>query len=528
MLDKPNRTFQSRVNPLIAGTVHPSRALRANRGLTADCIERRHPMTRIASDLDIFDLAPIAMWIEDFSGVQAQFELWRQQGVTDIQAFLKADVSRVAACSQRIKILRVNQKTLDLFEADSQEHLIDNLATVFRDEMLASHVNELVALWDGGLDFSGSAVNYTLSGRRLDIQLRGAVLPGYEHSLGRLLLTTEDVTSREEARRNEQKNRQYAEGIFEHSPVSLWIEDFSRIKALIDDARSRGIADFRVFTDVHPEFVTQCMSEISVVEVNKATLALFGAPDRSTLLQRLGDIFRDDMEKTFREQLIELWNGNLFHQREVVNYALDGSERHVLLQFSIFPGHEDNWSRAQIALTDITARKKAEAYLEYLGKHDVLTKLHNRAFYMDELNRLQRKSLRPVSAMIIDLDGLKCANDQLGHDAGDALLRRLGEVLNGAISAPNHAARVGGDEFAVLMPGADRKAALAVLDTIHELLQINNQFYSNAPLSISVGLATSEPGEMMEAMVRRADLVMYEEKRAHHARRKAAAGSAPA
>jgi diguanylate cyclase (GGDEF)-like protein len=484
-------------------------------------------MTTIASDLDIFDLAPIAMWIENFSEVQAQFELWRQAGVTDIRGFLADDIGRVAACSQLIRVLRVNQRTLDLFEAESQDHLTGNLSTVFRDEMLASHVNELAALWDGRMEFSGSAVNYTLSGRRLDIQLRGTVLPGYEKTLGRVLLTTEDVTAREEARRNEQENRQYAEGIFEHSPVSLWIEDFSRIKAMIEDVRHRGIVDFRVFTDVHPEFVIQCMSEISVIEINRATLDLFGAPDRSTLLQRLGDVFRDDMEKTFREQLIELWNGNLFHQREVVNYALDGSERHVLLQFSVFPGHERDWSRVQIALTDITARKKAEAYLEYLGKHDVLTKLHNRAFYMDELNRLQRKSLRPVSAMIIDLNGLKHANDQRGHDAGDALLRRLGEVLNGAISAPNHAARIGGDEFAVLLPGADRQAALTLFDTIHELLKINNQFYSNAPLSISVGVATTEAAETMEAMVQRADLAMYEQKRAYHANRKALASERP-
>jgi diguanylate cyclase (GGDEF)-like protein len=147
--------------------------------------------------------------------------------------------------------------------------------------------------------------------------------------------------------------------------------------------------------------------------------------------------------------------------------------------------------------------------------------LHNRAFYSEELNRLQRKSLRPVSAMIIDLNGLKETNDQLGHDAGDALLRRLGEVLNGAISVPNHAARIGGDEFAVLMPGADRHAAVATLDTINELVKINNQFYSNAPLSLSVGLATSEPSETMESMVRRADLAMYEHKREHHASRKA-------
>ena len=254
------------------------------------------------------------------------------------------------------------------------------------------------------------------------------------------------------------------------------------------------------------------MSEISVLDVNQATLDLFCAPDRQTLLQRLGDIFRKDMEKNFREQLIKLWNGELFHHLEVVNYALDGTERYVLLHFSVFPGYEEDWSLVQVSLTDITARKKAEAYLEYLGKHDVLTKLHNRAFYTDELNRLERKSLRPISAIIIDVNGLKEANDQLGHDAGDMLLRRMGEVLNGVLSQPNHAARIGGDEFAVLMPGADRQAAAAMLETIHELMKINNQFYSKSPLSISCGMATSEPGESMESLIKRADLAMYEAK----------------
>ncbi|WP_137129140.1 sensor domain-containing diguanylate cyclase [Rhizobium sp. FY34] len=468
---------------------------------------------------DIFNLAPVAMWIEDFSSVQKQFAIWRAQGITDIRAFLCEDLSRVAQCAAMIRVLDVNAKTLSLFEADSKEHLIANIDQVFRDDMLESHINELSALFDGKSEFVGNAVNYTLSGRRLDIQLRGSVMPGYEASLERLLLTTEDVTERESARRAEIENRRYAEGIFQHSPVSLWVEDFSRIKTMLEEVRRQGIVDLRIFTDVHPEFVRHCMSEIRVIDINQATLDLFCAENSQMLLHRLGDIFRDEMEKHFREQLIDLWNNNLFHQREVVNYALDGSERYVLLQFSVLPGHEDDWSLVQVALTDITARKKAEAYLEYLGRHDVLTKLYNRAFYIDEMNRLERKPLRPVSALVIDLNGLKDTNDTLGHDAGDALLRRLGEVLGGAVSRPNHAARIGGDEFAVLMPGADRQAALAMADTIQELLKINNQFYSHAPLSISLGFATSEDGEKIENVLRRADAMMYEQKRAHRSHR---------
>ena len=269
--------------------------------------------------------------------------------------------------------------------------------------------------------------------------------------------------------------------------------------------------------DVHPEFVRQCMSEIRVIDVNAATLELFCASDLHTLLNRQNEIFRDEMEKPFREQLMELWDGKLSHQREVVNYALDGSVRHILLNFAVLPGFEKDWGLVQVALTDITARKKAEAYLEYLGKHDVLTKLYNRAFYTEELNRLERKPLRPVSAIIIDLNGLKLANDNLGHDAGDALLRRCGEVLNGVISEPFHAARIGGDEFAVLMPGADAKAADSMVAMIEELLTINNQFYSSAPLSVSLGVATSRVGEKIEAMIKRADTAMYQAKRAHQA-----------
>ncbi|MDP2119784.1 MAG: diguanylate cyclase [Hoeflea sp.] len=467
-------------------------------------------------DATIFELAPVAMWIEDFSGVQQQFDQWRAEGVTDLRGFLRQDLARVAACSSRIRVLQVNAKTLDLFEAQSLAHLVDNLSVIFRDDMLETHINELGELWDGKTEFSSNAVNYALSGRRMDIQLKGTVLPGHEATLGQILLTTEDVTAREDARRNEIESRQHAEGLFKYSPVSLWVEDFSEIRNLIEDVRDRGIEDFRVFMDVHPEFVRQCMSEIRIIDVNQATLDLFCADDVQSLLRRQSEILRDEMEKPFREQLMDLWEGKLFHHREVVNYALDGTIRHILLHFAVLPGHEEDWGRVQVALTDITARKKAEAYLEYLGKHDVLTKLHNRAFYKDELNRLERKSLRPVSAIVMDLNGLKEANDQLGHDAGDALLRRFGEVLGGVVSRPNHAARIGGDEFAILMPGADHKAATAMVETISELLNINNQFYSNAPLSVAIGIATSRDGESMESLVKRADLAMYEDKRAYH------------
>jgi diguanylate cyclase (GGDEF)-like protein len=171
----------------------------------------------------------------------------------------------------------------------------------------------------------------------------------------------------------------------------------------------------------------------------------------------------------------------------------------------------------QVALTDITARKKAEAYLEFLGKHDVLTKLYNRSFYVDELNRLERKGPWPVTIVVADLNGLKNANDTLGHGAGDALLRRAGEVLGEAVEKPCHAARIGGDEFAVLMPATEARDGQAMLENIQTLVDLNNQFYSGPELSFAMASATSRPGERLEAVVKRADALMYRAKREYYA-----------
>jgi len=474
------------------------------------------PATDLEDDAKMFDLAPVSLWIEDYSAVRALFEQWRSENVGDIEAFLTGNPDRVRQCSERIRILKVNRKTLSLFGARDQAHLMANLDRVLRDDTFATLVQELVQLWNGKNSFSGHTVNYTLTGERLDIQLNGTILPGHEKSWDRVMVAIEDVTWREDARRRLVDSESYAFGLFAHSPVSLWVEDFSAVKRLIDDVRARGVEDFRVFTDVHEEFVPRCISEIRVLDVNSRTLELFRAPDKETLLRRIADIFRDEMESHFREQLIDLWDGKLFQQREVVNYALDGTKLHLLLQFSILPNHERDWSLVQVALTDITARKKAEAYLEYLGTHDVLTRTLNRSFFVDELNRLERKGPQPVTIIIADLNGLKTANDELGHGIGDMLLRRAGEVFGSLVDKPASVSRIGGDEFAVLLPGTNAAGGEAVLASLAELIELNNQYYPDMPLSISTGIATSRHGDRLEQVVKRADMKMLHAKRLYY------------
>ena len=160
------------------------------------------PMTS-KPDIDaaMFDVAPVSLWLEDYSGLKSLFDEWRGAGVTDLRAHLAADPKRVKACSEGIRVVAVNQKTLALFEAADLTQLTADLGSVFRDEMLKSPVEELVQLWDGRVEFSNQGVNYSLSGRRLDILLQGRILPGHEDAWDRVLIVVEDVTERETARR---------------------------------------------------------------------------------------------------------------------------------------------------------------------------------------------------------------------------------------------------------------------------------------------------------------------------------------
>lgn len=461
---------------------------------------------------DMFNLAPVSLWMEDYSGLKQLFDQWRADGVTDLLTFLKEDPERLRRCSHSYKVLRVNQYTLDLFKAADQESLQSRLHEVFRGDMLESIMSELLALWQGQRSFETRSVNYDLDGRRLDVQVRARVLPGYEESWSRVLVSLEDVTAEVQGTAQLQRSEQYARDLFEYSPVSLWVEDFSVVKRLMDEVRARGITDFRTFLKVHPEFVTRCMQEIQVIDVNRQTLKMFGAEDKVQLLRSLSRIFRGEMYDSFAEQLIDLWDGKLVQQREVVNYGLAGDVLHIHLEFSIMTSHAENWGLVLLSLVDITARKKAEAYLEYLGKHDVLTQLRNRAFYTEELNRLSRKGPWPLSLIALDMNGLKTVNDERGHAAGDAMLRRMGEVLAKAVDAPACVCRIGGDEFMVLLPGTDERGAIALEERILSLLELNNQFYPGHTIHVSMGHACGQEGSSVEAIVQRADQAMYAEK----------------
>lgn len=466
----------------------------------------------------VFELSPIPMWLEDFSKVKLQLDAWRAQGIEELADFLAHHPQCALECARKIKVIHVNTKTLELFEAENVAQIQQHLDYIFRAEVIPIHAQQLIQLWEGNLQFTGETLNNTLSGKRVDLKVRGHVLPNAVDDWSCVLLTTEDVTPYKEIAKREADHRMMAETLFQRSPAALLMQNFSAIKQRIDQIRQSGITDFSAYLDRHPQFVRECLNAIQVEDINQSALQLFNAPNKVELIQHFSTtLTHDQMLYTFHKQLIMLWNNVLTHQREATFVAFDQTIRYVYLQFTVFTGYENSWEKIQIALTDITTRKEAETYLAFLSHHDVLTNLYNRSFYTAELERLEHENPQIISCIYLDLNSLKPINDQFGHAAGDQLLKRTGDILKYALNNTAFtASRIGGDEFIVLMPKADQDILNHYVQGIQRYLETNQKQYPQQHLSFSIGATTRNENESIMDMLHRADQLMYEDKQAYY------------
>lgn len=461
----------------------------------------------------LFEYAPISLWEEDYSRIKIFLGELRASGVSDFEQYLSAHPREVDESLQLIKVKRVNQETLTMFGATSEMELLANLDKIFRDEMRAHWRDELLALWNGEKSWSGDGINYRLDGEALNIRLHWRILPECESTWECVLVSIENKTALKKA-------EERFHNLFMHAPISLWEEDYTDLKTELDALRTQGVVDLKAHLASHPEAVNRFMSLIRVLDVNQKTLDLFGAKDKDTLLPNLDKVFRGEMGTHFASELVDMWNGKTYYEREGINYSLTGETVNVHLHWTLMPGHEQDFGWVLVALQDITARKKAEEYLRYLGTHDVMTGLYNRAYFEEALLNLEANRRDPVSFIVIDLNGLKAANDTLGHYAGDQLIRRTAEVLRASIDNGYFAARIGGDEFVIVMPDADEQRAVEMIERVESLAVMNNKFYSEPDLSLALGASTSVPGFSLQKVISLADDSMYRNKGLHHNRRK--------
>lgn len=160
---------------------------------------------------------------------------------------------------------------------------------------------------------------------------------------------------------------------------------------------------------------------------------------------------------------------------------------------------------------NIDERKKAEKEILHLSYNDQLTGLFNRRFYEQELNRLNDEKHLPLTFIMTDVNGLKLTNDAFGHKAGDMLLKKVASILKRECGPDDIVARIGGDEFVLLLPKTDAKKANLIINRIN--LAIANEKVANIILSISIGFAVKQnASDDIDEVYKKAEDEMYKHK----------------
>jgi diguanylate cyclase (GGDEF)-like protein len=196
----------------------------------------------------------------------------------------------------------------------------------------------------------------------------------------------------------------------------------------------------------------------------------------------------------------------------------DGSKRNVEVSISLIKDVAGNPVGFRGIMRDIDDRKKAEATILHMAYHDALTGLPNRLLFNDRLNvalAAAQRNNKKFGVMMLDLDKFKHINDSLGHDVGDLLLQSVGNRLRGRLRKSDTVARMGGDEFMLLLPEINQKedaelTAVKIIESFERSFVLGNH---EVKVTTSVGIAVyPENGLDFETLKKNADIAMYKAK----------------
>lgn len=241
--------------------------------------------------------------------------------------------------------------------------------------------------------------------------------------------------------------------------------------------------------------------------VNKAFADGVGKKQSDIIGKKIWDVFPQD-EADMRYAAVK-W---VFEHGETkvidVRVPRPDGDRYYITTVKPILGEHGHVTTVICISKEITERKRIEKELEYLSTHDTLTGLYNRNFFEAELTRIQHSRQFPISIVVIDMDNLKIVNDRYGHSAGDDLIRRVAEYLRQTCRAEDIVARIGGDEFVVLLSNTSDFALLTLVNRLSDA-------FANQPdkrLKVSIGFATGNEGSSLVDVMRVADDRMYQEK----------------
>jgi diguanylate cyclase (GGDEF)-like protein/PAS domain S-box-containing protein len=246
--------------------------------------------------------------------------------------------------------------------------------------------------------------------------------------------------------------------------------------------------------------------KLSELENNLNTwLNLIHPDDKKHALKDVEDHLEGKTEKYYNEHRLKIKSGDWKWIRDIGKVT----ER----------DEEGNPVRIVGVHIDIDQEKRAAVEIEYLSNHDELTSLYNRRYFNEELKRLSNSRKYPISIIVGDMNRLKDINDNYGHSMGDRYIKRVAAAIKSSVRAEDVVARIGGDEFAVILPETGYSKADDIVDRILKRIEEDNKFEElPVPLTIALGFETTNCNnhdssvENIRKCYNKADEKMYEQK----------------
>lgn len=301
------------------------------------------------------------------------------------------------------------------------------------------------------------------------------------------------------------------------------IEDISERKKM-EQALKNSEHDKAVLLDNMQGMAYRCAfdRDWTMFYVSAGCMELTGYPPES-LLNNAVVSYNDLICPPYREEIWNLWVDAVKNHTKVrKEYEITTANdelKWVLEQGK--PLYDENGKVLALEglIVDITDRKKHELEIKYLYEHDSLSRLHNRRYFEQEMNRLNNVRTLPLSIILVDINGMRLINDAFGYQEGDALIRATSKILKSCSRPQDVLARTGGDEFGILMPNTDNRAAYQQIEAITRACLEYNE---NNPLklyeiSLSTGYATKMTvEESLSAMTKAADNHLRNRKLLNH------------